>query len=104
MSAASLPTKLNQSERETHLSPLLSSKNWKLDPSGRDAIQKTFLFDDFNQAFTFMTAVALKAETMAHHPEWFNVYNKVEVTLSTHDCQGLSMKDVEMAEFMEARV
>lgn len=51
-----------------------------------------------------MTAVALHAEVKAHHPEWFNVYNRVEVTLATHDCQGLSVKDVEMAKFMDSKV
>lgn len=68
---------------------------------GRDAIQKEFLFKDFNQAFGFMTRVALKAEKMDHHPEWFNVYNKVQITLSTHDCSGLSDNDVQLANFIE---
>lgn len=68
---------------------------------GRDAIQKEFLFKDFNQAFGFMTRVALKAEKMDHHPEWFNVYNKVQLTLSTHDCSGLSDNDVQLANFIE---
>ena len=68
---------------------------------GRDAIQKTFKFKNFKRAFAFMTAVAMKAEQMAHHPEWFNVYNKVEVTLTTHDCDGLSEKDIKMAKFMD---
>lgn len=68
---------------------------------GRDAIHKEFLFKDFNQAFGFMTRVALKAEKMDHHPEWFNVYNKVQITLSTHDCSGLSENDVQLANFIE---
>lgn len=68
----------------------------------RDAIAKTFTFKDFNAAFAFMTRVALKAETMDHHPEWFNVYNRVEVTLSTHDAGGLTEKDVMLARAMEA--
>ena len=63
-------------------------------------MQKEFLFKDFNQAFGFMTRVALKAEKMEHHPEWFNVYNKVQITLSTHDCSGLS-DDVQLANFIE---
>ena len=67
---------------------------------GRDAIAKSFKFADFNAAFAFMTRVALKAEAMDHHPEWFNVYNKVQVTLATHDCQGLSMNDVKLATFI----
>lgn len=68
---------------------------------GRDAIQKTFQFRDFNEAFGFMTRVALKADKMNHHPEWFNVYNKVDVTLSTHDCQGLSQRDITLATFID---
>jgi 4a-hydroxytetrahydrobiopterin dehydratase len=68
---------------------------------GRDAIQKEFLFKTFNQAFAFMTRVALKAEKMDHHPEWFNVYNKVQVVLATHDVDGVSDKDIELARFMD---
>jgi 4a-hydroxytetrahydrobiopterin dehydratase len=69
---------------------------------GRDAIAKSFKFADFNAAFAFMTRVALKAEAMDHHPEWFNVYNKVDIVLSTHDAGGLSVLDVEMATFIDA--
>ncbi|GGD01120.1 4a-hydroxytetrahydrobiopterin dehydratase [Pyruvatibacter mobilis] len=68
---------------------------------GRDAIRKVFTFKDFSQAFAFMTRVALKAEVMDHHPEWFNVYNKVDVTLTTHDADGLSQKDIDLARAME---
>lgn len=60
-----------------------------------------FKFTDFQEAWGFMTRVALKAEKMNHHPEWFNVYNRVDVTLSTHDCQGLSQRDITLATFME---
>lgn len=67
----------------------------------RDAIYKEFLFNDFNTAFGFMTGVALLAEKLNHHPEWFNVYNKVQVTMSTHDVGGLSSKDIRMAKYME---
>ena len=68
---------------------------------GRDAITRKFQFKDFNSAFGFMSRVALLAERMDHHPEWFNVYNKVEVTLSTHDAGGVTEKDVAMAKAME---
>ena len=69
----------------------------------RDAIQKSFQFKDFNQAWGFMSRVALAAEKMDHHPEWFNVYNRVEITLSTHDCGGLSERDVALAGLIDAR-
>lgn len=68
---------------------------------GRDAIEKKFQFKDFNQAFGFMTRIALKADKMDHHPEWFNVYNNVNITLSTHECQGLSNRDITLAKFIE---
>lgn len=70
------------------------------DVAGRDAIAKTFTFRDFNQAFGFMTRAALVAEKMDHHPEWFNVYKTVEVTLSTHDAGGVTERDVQLAEAM----
>lgn len=68
---------------------------------GRDAIAKTFTFKDFNAAFGFMSRAALKAEKMDHHPEWFNVYNRVEVTLATHDAGGVTQKDIDLAAFMD---
>ena len=68
---------------------------------GRDAIARKFAFKDFNAAFAFMTRAALLAEKMDHHPEWFNVYNKVDVTLSTHDAGGVTDKDIAMAKAME---
>ena len=68
---------------------------------GRDAIVKTFTTKYFNAAFGFMSRAALKAEKMDHHPEWFNVYNKVEVTLSTHDAGGLTELDIKLARFMD---
>jgi 4a-hydroxytetrahydrobiopterin dehydratase len=68
---------------------------------GRDAITRTFKFKDFNEAFGFMARAALMAEKMDHHPEWFNVYNRVDVTLSTHDAGGLTELDVELAAAMD---
>ena len=68
---------------------------------GRDAITKTFTFKDFNAAFGFMTRAALVAEKLDHHPEWFNVYKTVAVTLSTHDAGGLTGRDVELAQAMD---
>jgi 4a-hydroxytetrahydrobiopterin dehydratase len=73
---------------------------WKA-VDGRDAISKRYKFADFNAAFGFMTRVALKADKMDHHPEWSNVYNKVEVVLATHDAGGVTAKDVELATFMD---
>lgn len=67
---------------------------------GKDAITRTFKFADFNQAFGFMTRMALIAEKMDHHPEWFNVYNRVEVVLTTHDAGGVTDLDVRMATAM----
>jgi 4a-hydroxytetrahydrobiopterin dehydratase len=68
--------------------------------AGRDAITRKFTFKDFNEAFGFMTRAALVAEKMDHHPEWFNVYKTVEVTLSTHDAGGVTELDVKLAEAM----
>jgi 4a-hydroxytetrahydrobiopterin dehydratase len=89
--------KLDPAARAALLKDLLK---WT-DVSGRDAITRKFEFKDFNAAFAFMTRVALLAEKMDHHPEWLNVYNKVEVTLSTHDASGVTEKDIEMAKAME---
>ena len=69
--------------------------------AGRDAISKKFVFKDFNQAFGFMTRAALVAEKMDHHPEIFNVYNRVEIILSTHDAGGFSEKDVHLAQAID---
>ena len=80
---------------------LTGLKGWK-EEAGRDAIAKEFRFADFNQAFAFMTQIALKAERMDHHPEWSNVFNRVSVVLSTHDCGGVSERDIEMARFIDA--
>jgi len=69
--------------------------------AGRDAIQRTFVFKDFNEAFGFMARAALVAEQLNHHPEWSNVWNRVEVTLSTHDAGGLTERDLALAEAMD---
>jgi len=80
---------------------LAAMKDWR-EVAGRDAITKKFVFKDFNEAFGFMTRVALTAEKMDHHPEWFNVYKTVEVTLSTHDAGGVTEKDVALAKLMDS--
>lgn len=74
---------------------------WKL-VKGRSAITKTFKFKDFTEAFGWMTSMALYAEKKDHHPEWFNVYNTVEVTLSTHDAGGITQLDIELAKEMNS--
>ena len=78
-----------------------SLDGWR-EVDGRDAIAKTFTFGDFSEAFGFMARVALKAEAMDHHPEWFNVYRTVEVTLATHDAGGVTRKDIDLATAMDA--
>jgi 4a-hydroxytetrahydrobiopterin dehydratase len=92
-----MATKLSD---DTALAPLYDT-GWAR-TTDRDAIAKTFRFKDFNTAFGFMTRAALMAEKLDHHPEWFNVYNRVEVTLTTHDVDGLSELDVELATAMDA--
>ncbi|OSQ49035.1 4a-hydroxytetrahydrobiopterin dehydratase [Thalassospira alkalitolerans] len=76
---------------------------WKLAEDGL-SIGKVYLFDDFNAAFGFMTRIAMQAEKMNHHPEWFNVYGKVGITLTTHDAGGVSQKDIDLAAFAEMLV
>ena len=85
---------------DSRKSALAGLKGWS-ETSGRDAITKKFVFKDFNQAFGFMTRAALVAEKMDQHPEWFNVYKTVDVTLSTHDAGGLTERDVKLAEAMD---
>jgi 4a-hydroxytetrahydrobiopterin dehydratase len=89
--------KLATNERQAALAKL---SGWT-EVQGRDAISKKFVFQDFNQAFGFMTRAALVAEKMDHHPEWFNVYKTVEVTLSTHDAGGVTELDVTLAQAMD---
>jgi 4a-hydroxytetrahydrobiopterin dehydratase len=92
--------KLTGSSRAAALAKL---KGWN-EVKGRDAINKRFNFKDFNEAFGFMLRAALIAEKLDHHPEWFNVYNKVEVTLSTHDAGGVTARDIKLAEEMDRLV
>lgn len=76
---------------------------WSVAEEG-DGIRKSFEFRNFNEAFAFMTRVAMKAEQMDHHPEWMNVYNRVDIQLTTHDAGGVTALDVEMAKFMDSIV
>ncbi|MBL8644370.1 MAG: 4a-hydroxytetrahydrobiopterin dehydratase [Rhodospirillaceae bacterium] len=92
-----MAAKLDPAARKNALKKLV---HWN-EVIGRDAIERTFVFGDFQQAFAFMTRVAEKAEAMNHHPEWTNIYKTVEVTLTTHDCKGVSALDVELASFMD---
>ena len=88
--------KLSITDRNAAIKKL---KGWQL-VKDRNAITKTFKFKDFNAAFSWMTAMALHSEKLDHHPEWFNVYNKVIVTLSTHDVSGISILDIKLANIM----
>ena len=97
-SSSAAPRSLSSEERKEALSSLGGS--WS-EEEGGGAILKTYEFDDFVGSWSFMSAVALAAEKRDHHPEWFNVYNRVEVRLTTHDCGGVSEKDVELARFMD---
>ncbi|SEO71038.1 4a-hydroxytetrahydrobiopterin dehydratase [Salinihabitans flavidus] len=87
--------KLSEETRGPLLKPLFDT-GWSL-VEGRDAITKTYKFDNFVDAFSWMTRAAIWAEKWNHHPEWFNVFNRVEVTLSTHDVDGLSTLDAKLA-------
>ncbi len=91
--------KLSEETRGPLLKPLFDA-GWEM-VDGRDAIHKTFVFKDFVEAFGWMTEVAIWAEKWDHHPEWFNVYKTVDVTLSTHDVGGLSALDAKLARKME---
>src|SRR5215216_1894124 len=84
---------------EARRAALAKLSGWS-EVKGRDAITRKFVFKDFNEAFGFMARAALVAEKMDHHPEWFNVYKNVEVTLSTHDAGGVTELDVKLAEAM----
>ena len=88
--------KLSITERNAAIKKL---KGWQL-VKDRNAITKTFKFKDFNAAFSWMTAMALHAEKLDHHPEWSNIYNKIHVILSTHDSEGVTVLDIEIATIM----
>ncbi len=88
-------------EARDHALAKLADQGWT-HQSDRDAVTKTFRFKDFTTAFGWMTSVAIEAEKADHHPEWFNVYNRVEVTLTTHDAGGLTSRDVALAKRMDA--
>ena len=92
--------KLSEEERTSWLAAL---PDWSLARDG-DAIERKFEFADFSEAFAFMARVAMIAEKRDHHPEWFNVYNRVEITLTTHDADGLSLRDVKMARKIDALI
>ncbi|WP_326525375.1 4a-hydroxytetrahydrobiopterin dehydratase [Sphingomonas sp.] len=91
---------LSEAERADALDGLAE---WDYD-DGRDAISRSFTFDSFSEAFAFMTQVALMAEKADHHPEWSNVYNRVDIVLTTHDAGGLSTRDVDLAQRIDALV
>jgi 4a-hydroxytetrahydrobiopterin dehydratase len=99
------PTERNETMAQKLTGDALKAALGKLngwgEVNGRNAISKKFEFKDFNAAFGFMTRAALVAEKLDHHPEWFNVYNRVEVTLSTHDAGGVTERDVKLAEAMD---
>ena len=86
---------------ETERAGALAALDGWSDVAGRDALSKGFLFKDFNAALGFMVRVGLKAEAMGHHPEWKNVYNRVDVVLTTHDAGGVTELDIELAAFMD---
>lgn len=90
---------LPEADRKIHLPPLAET-GWAAVP-GKDAIRKVWKFRNFSQAWGFMTRAALAAEKLNHHPEWRNVYNVVDVTLTTHDCNGISQLDIDLATAMD---
>lgn len=91
--------KLAPTERDSALPPLLAT-GWQIS-SDQDALEKTFVFNNFIEAFGFMSRAAIWAEKLNHHPEWFNVYKTVQVTLTTHDVDGLSDLDIKLAQKMD---
>jgi 4a-hydroxytetrahydrobiopterin dehydratase len=92
--------KLSEAARKAALQDLPA---WR-EVADRDAMQRSFKFKTFSEAWGFMNRVALLAETQDHHPEWFNVYNRVDILLTTHDCDGLSERDVKLARAIDKLV
>ena len=86
---------------QTAAALLATLQHWQHD-APRDAITREFVFTDFAQAFAFMTQIAIVAEKRNHHPEWSNVYNRVSITLTTHDVNGLSQRDIDFARYADA--
>lgn len=95
-----MATLINDATRAEHL-PALGDAGWSAVP-GRDAIRKVWKFRDFSESWGFMARVALAAQAMDHHPEWRNTYNVVDITLTTHDCHGLSALDIDLARQIDA--
>lgn len=93
--------RLTDTERDAALS---SVPEWRYAPERGGLIRRELVFADFTQAFAFMTQVAFHAEKADHHPEWFNVYNKVHITLTTHDADGLSQRDIALAQVIDTIV
>jgi len=89
--------KLSSEQRAAQIAQL---DGWQ-SVEGRDAIKRQLRFADFKEAFGFMTRVAIKAQEMDHHPEWFNVYSNVEITLSTHEANGITERDIRLARFID---
>jgi 4a-hydroxytetrahydrobiopterin dehydratase len=94
---ATMIQKLSSEQRAAQIAQL---DGWQ-SVEGRDAIKRQLRFADFNEAFGFMTRVAIKAQEMDHHPEWFNVYSNVEITLSTHEANGITERDIRLARFID---
>jgi 4a-hydroxytetrahydrobiopterin dehydratase len=92
---------MSRPERIGSQAALTELPGWRAGEGDRETLARTYRFADFNAAFGFMTRVALMAETLDHHPEWINVYSRVDVTLTTHDAGGVTALDLKLARFMD---